>query len=108
MCIRDRYRIDKREVIESGYDSILYALRKREREILNMRRALEYERNRPPVKNWYMLKNTQFNEELNKNRKCCDVMIRCYCSPKIMGSNTWSASKLKIFTNLCTHTRTTH
>jgi len=67
------YKIDKKEVMELGYDSILHALRKREREILNMKRAIEYERNRPPVKNWYMLKNIQFNEEFNKNRKCCDV-----------------------------------
>ncbi len=52
----------------NAYEGILDSLRQREREILNAKRAIEYEKNRPPVEKWYTLKTPQFSEELARNR----------------------------------------
>jgi len=51
-----------------AYEGILYTLRQRERELLNSKRAIEYEKHRPPIDKWYELKTSGFNEELIKSR----------------------------------------
>lgn len=35
---------------------------------MNAKRAIELERCRPPVEKWYMMKSTEFSEELKRNR----------------------------------------
>lgn len=68
----------KKEVLISTYESLLYALRKREKEILNQKRFLEYEKNRPPVERWYTLTTPQFSQEVVRNRLWSKVTM---CSP---------------------------
>ncbi|CAI2378759.1 unnamed protein product [Moneuplotes crassus] len=51
-----------------AFESLLYEQRRIEKEMLNLQRAKEYEKNRPPQEGWYMLKTEEFNKELYRNR----------------------------------------
>eukprot|EP00826_Nyctotherus_ovalis_P008058 TRINITY_DN12080_c0_g2_i1.p1 TRINITY_DN12080_c0_g2~~TRINITY_DN12080_c0_g2_i1.p1 ORF type:complete len:324 (-),score=87.71 TRINITY_DN12080_c0_g2_i1:91-1062(-) len=62
------YKINKEKVVMDAYEGILYALRRRERELLNLKRSAEYEKHRPSADNWYALKTPEFTDELIKNR----------------------------------------
>ena len=47
---------------------ILENLREKEKEILIKKRKEEYERIRPPLKNWFELKGDNFDMELKRNQ----------------------------------------
>ena len=47
---------------------MLEELRKKERDILNIKRRQEYERIRPPVKNWFELRGAAFQNEMQRNK----------------------------------------
>ena len=51
-----------------AYGKMLEELRNKEREILIEKRKKEYERIRPPKKNWYELKGEEFIEEMCRNK----------------------------------------
>lgn len=59
---------DAKKLIIKAYEQILTDKRVKERKILNAVRFKEYERNRPPEKNWYMIKHKGFSKELYRNR----------------------------------------
>ena len=63
-----KYPIEKKKVIVSAYESLLYTLRKKEKDILNKKRFMEYESNRPPADKWYALKTSDFSKEVVRNR----------------------------------------
>ena len=64
----DGKRDDKRKLMISAFEGLLYEMRRVEKEMLNNKRAKEYEINRPPQDHWYMLKTEEFNKELYRNR----------------------------------------
>ena len=51
-----------------AFESLLYEKRRIEKEMLNLERAKEYEKNRPPQDGWYTLKTPEFSKELYRNR----------------------------------------
>ena len=51
-----------------AYGKMLEELRNKERDILIEKRKKEYERIRPPKKNWYELKGEEFIEEMCRNK----------------------------------------
>ncbi|CAI2379134.1 unnamed protein product [Moneuplotes crassus] len=51
-----------------AFEALLYEQRRIEKEMLNLQRDKEYEKNRPPQEGWYMLKTEEFNKELYRNR----------------------------------------
>ncbi len=59
---------DSKKLIISAYEKILTEKRVHEREMLNKKRFEEYEKNRPPEKEWYMIKHKGFSKELYRNR----------------------------------------
>lgn len=59
---------DCKKLIISAYEHILTDKRRREKDLLNAVRFEEYEKNRPPEKEWYMLKHKGFSKELYRNR----------------------------------------
>jgi len=79
------YKINKEECVMNAYEGILYNLRAREREILNVKRSEEYEKNRPPINKWYTLKTPQFSEELARNRKSAKVFLKLKIIEKVDG-----------------------
>ena len=64
----DGKREDKKKLMISAFEGLLYEMRRIEKEMLNLKRAKEYEKNRPPQDYWYMLKTEEFNKELYRNR----------------------------------------
>jgi hypothetical protein len=42
--------------------------RRWEAEILNAKRKIEIDKNRPPLAGWYMGKDTEFSKEIYRNR----------------------------------------
>ena len=61
-------REDQKELYVGTYEDILYELRRKEKDLLNVEREKEYEKNRPPAERWYMLKSKEFSKELYRNR----------------------------------------
>lgn len=59
---------NKNRLMVQAFESLLYEKRRIEKEMLNLKRAKEYEKNRPPQPGWYMLKSDEFNKELYRNR----------------------------------------
>ena len=51
-----------------AFEALLYEQRRIEKEMLNLQREKEYEKNRPPQDGWYKLKTSEFNKELYRNR----------------------------------------
>ncbi len=49
-------------------NGILDQYREAERELLNRKRQEEYEKIRPPKKNWFTLKGAEFQDELRRNQ----------------------------------------
>ena len=49
------------------YSGIINELRARERELLNKKRRIVYEINRPPKDGWYMSKKSEFAAEMHRN-----------------------------------------
>ena len=47
---------------------MLEELRKKERDILNIKRRLEYERIRPPIKNRFEVRGAAFQNEMQRNK----------------------------------------
>lgn len=62
----------------NSYEEILLNLRCREKEILLQKRKEEYERIRPPLKNWWELKTKKFTEEENRNKLLMNANQRYY------------------------------
>jgi hypothetical protein len=58
---------EKEGLILHTYESILEELRSRERSILNQKRAVAYEQNRPPQGKWYELKTNEFTDEMQRH-----------------------------------------
>lgn len=56
-----------RHMLEA-FEALLYEQRRIEKEMLNLERDREYEKNRPPQDGWYKLKTTEFSKELYRNR----------------------------------------
>jgi hypothetical protein len=59
---------DAKKLIIKAYEKILTDKRKYEKDLLNAVRFEEYEKNRPPEKEWYMIKHKGFSKELYRNR----------------------------------------
>jgi len=93
----------KKEVLISTYESLLYTLRKREKEILNYKRSLEYEKNRPPVSKWYTLTTPQFSQEVVRNRLWSKVISILTCSLKMEGKVISISWRLQISINFIEH-----
>ena len=51
-----------------AFEALLFEQRRIEKEMLNVQREREYEKNRPPQDGWYKLKNSEFSKELYRNR----------------------------------------
>jgi len=66
--IVERELIDAKSKCIEAYETILYDRRRNEKEILNIERRKEIEKNRPPEPHWYMLHNREFSKELYRNR----------------------------------------
>lgn len=66
--IADRSRTDNKKLIIDAYEDILTFERAGERGLLNKQRNKEYEKNRPPREQWYMMKGAGFQKELYRNR----------------------------------------
>jgi hypothetical protein len=66
--IGDRTRADNKKQIVEAYEEILTFERRKERGLLNGTRFEEYEKNRPPARGWYELKDSTFSKELYRNR----------------------------------------
>jgi hypothetical protein len=64
----DGKREDKKKLLIETFEALLYEKRRIEKEMLNVKRAREYEKNRPPQDRWYELKSEEFNKELYRNR----------------------------------------
>jgi hypothetical protein len=56
------------KLIIQAYEKILTDKRTHEKDLLNAVRFEEYEKNRPPEKEWYMIKHKGFSKELYRNR----------------------------------------
>lgn len=50
------------------FSKLLNEIRNKEKELLIKKRQEEYERIRPPMKNWYELKGSEFQNELKRNK----------------------------------------
>ena len=66
--IDDKNPIDKKKLLVETFEGLLYEKWRLEWEYLNVKRAKEFEKNRPPQQKWYELKSPQFAEELYRNR----------------------------------------
>lgn len=58
----------KNRLMLEAFEALLYEQRRIEKEMLNLERDKEYEKNRPPQDGWYKLKTTEFSKELYRNR----------------------------------------
>jgi len=61
-------RPSSKQLCIEAYESILTHERLEERRQLNMQRLKEFEKNRPPARQWYELKSKDFSKELYRNR----------------------------------------
>ncbi len=66
--ITDKRRDDDKKLCISAYEQILEDCRMNERKILNQKRSTEIDKNRPPLKGWYMGTDSEFSKELYRNR----------------------------------------
>lgn len=64
----DGKREDKKKLMIQTFEHLLYEMRRIEKDMLNVKRDREYEKNRPPQDRWYELKTQEFNKELYRNR----------------------------------------
>ena len=58
---------EKEGLVLHTYEGILDELRAREKDILNQKRAVEYENNRPPQGKWFELKTNEFTQEIHRH-----------------------------------------
>ena len=58
--INDKTRHDSKDMIITAYEGVLQHNRQLEKEVLNRERCKEYEKNRPPQKNWFEMKSSGF------------------------------------------------
>ena len=61
-------RSDTKVMCIEAYEEILLDKRTKEREILNLKRRQEIEKNRPPQPGWYMNHGKEFSKEVFRNR----------------------------------------
>lgn len=66
--IKDTKRDNSKVLCINSYEEILLIKRRMERELLNIRRNEEVEKNRPPQKGWYMGHGNDFYKEVYRNR----------------------------------------
>jgi len=66
--IREKVTGDGKQLCIKAYEEILLERRRNEREQLNKKRFMMYEKNRPPAEKWYELKDQEFTKELYRNR----------------------------------------
>ena len=66
--INDRTQHNSKALIIEGYEGVLQHNRQNEKQVLNRERFKEYEKNRPPQKNWFEMKSSGFQKELYRNR----------------------------------------
>ena len=64
---------DKKKLLAETFEHVLYEFRKKERELLNIKREREFEKNRPPQDRWYELKTQEFSKEMYRNRMALKV-----------------------------------
>ena len=57
---------EKDGLVLHTYEGILDELRAKEKDILNQKRAVEYENNRPPQDKWFQLKSNEFAQEMHR------------------------------------------
>lgn len=55
-----KHRDPKSELLVNAYEAVLYHERRGERQILNKKRDIEIQKNRPPRDYWYELKSEEF------------------------------------------------
>ena len=58
--INDRTKFNSKEMIIEAYEGVLQHNRQNEKEVLNRERFKEFEKNRPPQKNWFEMKSSGF------------------------------------------------
>ena len=68
---------DKKKLLAETFEHVLYEFRKKERELLNIKREREFEKNRPPQDRWYELKTQEFSKEMYRNRMALKVRNAC-------------------------------
>ena len=66
--IGDKSRFKDKELIIDAYEGVLHHQRAGEKDLLNKKRHVEHEKNRPPQENWFEMKGSGFQKELYRNR----------------------------------------
>lgn len=66
--IGDKNRLDQKGLIIEAYEGVLYERRRHELGLLNSKRFVEIEKNRPPADKWYTRSDKNFSKELYRNR----------------------------------------
>ena len=66
--ISDKNRLDQKGLIIEAYEGVLYERRRHELGLLNSKRFVEIEKNRPPADKWYTRSDKNFSKELYRNR----------------------------------------
>ena len=67
--IGDKNRLDQKGLIIEAYEGVLYERRRHELGLLNSKRFVEIEKNRPPADKWYTRSDKNFSKELYRNRR---------------------------------------
>ena len=66
--ISDKTRDDNKVLIIEAYEGVLHDRRRHELGLLNSKRFVEIEKNRPPADKWYTRSDKNFSKELYRNR----------------------------------------
>jgi hypothetical protein len=66
--ISDKNRLDQKGLIIEAYEGVLHDRRRLELNLLNQKRFVEHEKNRPPADKWYTKSDKNFSKELYRNR----------------------------------------
>lgn len=66
--IGDKNRQDQKGLIIEAYEGVLLERRRHELGLLNSKRFVEIEKNRPPADKWYTKSDKNFSKELYRNR----------------------------------------
>lgn len=66
--INDKNRLDQKGLIIEAYEGVLNDRRRLELNLLNQKRFVEHEKNRPPADKWYTKSDKNFSKELYRNR----------------------------------------